>query len=121
MRKLILAALLLYPTTAFAEHLDVIELKLKEGCSLEKYLEIAKDFNEWGKTVGYHARVAVPIQSNNLVHAFWLGTTKDAAAYGKAWDTWRDALSDPDSEPAKLWARFQDCSVNLGRRGYDVY
>lgn len=34
---------------------------------------------------------------------------------------WRDGLSDPDSVPAQLWARFQDCSTNTSRTGYDIY
>jgi hypothetical protein len=52
---------------------------------------------------------------------FWLGTSANAASFGKTWDVWRDALDDPESEPAKLWARFLDCEENLGRRGYDIY
>jgi hypothetical protein len=51
---------------------------------------------------------------------FWVGRSKNAAAYGKAWDTWRDGQADPSSVAAKLWGRFQECSTNLGRRGYDV-
>ncbi len=121
MRKLLIAALLLFPSTAFAEHMDVIEFELKDGCSFEKYMAITKDFNEWGKTVGYSASVAVPIQSNNLTSMFWLGTTADAAAFGKAWDIWRDAQANPESVPAKLQARFSECEESLGRRGYDIY
>jgi hypothetical protein len=56
-----------------------------------------------------------------LTSYYWLGTSKDAAAFGKAWDAWRDALGDSESTPAKLAARFQECNVNLGRRSYDVY
>ena len=44
-----------------------------------------------------------------------------AASFGKAWDTWRDAMSDPDSVAAKLQARLTQCDVNLARRGYDLY
>jgi len=57
----------------------------------------------------------------DLESMYWIGTAKNAAAFGAAWDTWRDALSDPNSIPAKLWARFQVCAVNLERHGYDVY
>jgi hypothetical protein len=52
---------------------------------------------------------------------FWVGRSKDAATFGKAWDTWRDGLSVPDSLASKLWARFQACTTNLSRRGYDAY
>ena len=121
MKKMMLAALLCLPMAASADYMDVIEFKLLEGCSFEQYMEIVNDFNEWGKEYGYSTQIAVPLQNENLESMYWLGTTKDAATFGKAWDTWRDALPDPESTPAKLWARFQACEVNLGRWGYDIY
>lgn len=121
MKKIVLIALLTMPLPAFAEHMDVIEFKMLEGCSWNQYMEIVKDFNVWGKKYGYNATVAVPLQSNNLTSMYWLGRSADAATFGKAWDTWRDAQADPDSTPAKLAARFAKCTENLGRRGYDVY
>ncbi len=122
MRKTIFAILLCLPMAASAEYMDVIEFTLNDGCSFDKYMEIVNDFNsEWGEANGYSARVVVPLQSDNLVSMFWLGTTKDAASFGKAWDTWRDELSDPDSTASHLWARFVDCEVNQSRRGYDIY
>ena len=45
----------------------------------------------------------------------------NAAAFGKAWDAWRDAQADADSVAAKLAARFAECTQNLGRRSYDVF
>ena len=122
MSRFILILALLLPMSALADYMDVIEFKLKEDCSFDKYMEIVNDFNDdWGKKNGYRAEIATPVYSNNLVNMYWVGRTKDAAAFGKAWDTWRDALDNPDSSPAKLWARFQACEINLGRRGYDVY
>lgn len=122
MKKAILALFFFVPIAASADYMDVIEFKLNDGCSFGKYMEIVNDFNStWGEKNGYTSRVAVPLQNENLVSMYWLGTTKDAATYGKAWDTWRDALSDPESTPAKLWERFQACSTNLGRWGYDLY
>ena len=122
MKKTILALALLVPMSASAEYMDVLEVQLAEGCSFNKYMEIVNDFNSnWGEAIGYKARVAMPLQNSNLVSLYWLGTTKDAATFGKVWDTWRDGLADSKSKPAKLWARFQQCSVNLSRTGYDVY
>jgi hypothetical protein len=123
--KALLAVLLLalaLPMTATADHLDVIEFTLNEGCSFDKYMEIANDFNsQWGSKNGYTSEILAPIQSHNLVSMFWVGRTANAAAYGKAWDTWRNDLTDPTSVASKLWARFLACSTNIGRRGYDVY
>lgn len=120
--KVLLAMLFLaVPLTASADHLDVIEFKLNDGCSFDKYMAIVKDFNnQWGSQNGYLAEVLTPIQSHNLESMFWVGRTKDAAAFGKAWDAWRTQLGDPTSVAAKLWARFQACETNLGRRGYDT-
>ena len=122
MKRLIFAFVLLCPIGAFADHIDVIEFTLNEGCSMPKYLAIKDDFNEqWGAKNGYRSEVLVPIQSNNLTSLFWIGRSDNAATYGKAWDQWRDDLEDPDSVASKLWARFLECSTNIGRRGYDVY
>jgi len=52
---------------------------------------------------------------------FWVGRSANAAAFGKAWDTWRDALAKADSVPAKLNARLAACSTNVSRSGFDSY
>ena len=102
--------------------MDVIEVELKDGCSFDQYMEIAKDFNsEWAAGTGYSSRVAMPLQSDNLTSLYWIGETENAATFGAVWDKWRDELGDPDSVAAKLWARFEACSTNDARWGYDVY
>lgn len=122
MKRLILVLLLVLPVSALADYFDVIEFELKDGCSFSEYMEIVNDFNEkWGKKHDYQSEIAVPLQSDNLAHMFWVGRTTDAATFGKAWDAWRDELEDPDSTASELWARFQACEDNLSRRGYDVY
>jgi hypothetical protein len=121
MKTLVAAALLTLPLAAMADHYDVIEFKLKDACTLSSYLGIVKDFNEWGKGHGYRAEVAMKVQHSDLTTLIWLGRSANAGAFGKAWDTWRDALSDANSVPAKLNARFAACSENVSRRSYDVY
>ncbi len=122
MKKLLLAILLISPISVLADHIDVIEVTLNEGCTVSKYVAIKDDFNEqWGAKNGYHSEVLVPIQSNNLISLYWIGRSENAAGFGSAYDQWRNDLADPDSVASKLWARFLDCSTNVGRRGYDVY
>ena len=122
MRVLLAMLLLALPVATAADHLDVIEFKLNDSCSFNKYMEIARDFNtQFGTQNGYHAEVLMPIQSQNLVSLYWVGRSKDAAAFGKAWDVWRNAQTDPNSVPSKLWARFLACGTNLSRQGYDTY
>ncbi len=118
---LIAAPLLAFSTPASAEHWDVIGFKLKEGCSVAKYTAIVKDFNVWGAEHGYQAKVGWPLQSDNFEVNYWVGTSANAAAFGAAWDAWRDALSDPKTTAAKLQARFSECSENVVRNSYDAY
>ncbi len=121
MKKLLIALVLALPMGALAEHVDVIEVELKDGCSESTYIAIKNDFNEnWGKENGYHAEVLVPIQSHNLVSLFWVGRSADAGAFGNAWEQWRADLQDADSVASQLWARFVECSTNIGRRGYNA-
>lgn len=122
MKKLLCCLLFLAPTSAFAGHMDVIGFKLNEGCTVQKYLAIVSEFNTtWGASHAYNARVAVPLQSASVDTLYWLGETSNAAAFGSAWDTWRDALADPKTPEAKLQARFDACGAIVTREGYDVY
>ena len=122
MKNMISSILLILPAGAFADHVDVIEAQLTDTCGFSKYLEIVSDFNtQWGKNNGYRAEILAPIQSNNLTSIFWVGRSANTAAFGKAFDQWSKDLMDPNSTASKLWARFQECSTNLGRRGYQSY
>jgi hypothetical protein len=123
MNRLFLASLLCFPLSAIAAsaHLDVIKMELQEGCSLADLMEITNDFNEWGADHGYHARIAVALQNDDANAMYWLGESANAATFGAAWDTWRDAQADPESVPAQLSARFAECSNNVSRSGYDLY
>ncbi len=123
MKRLLVLALFVLPVAAHAEgHMDVIQVTLMEGCTAAQYAAIAHDFNEsWGKDHGYMAEVLVPLQSQDLESVFWIGRTANAAAFGAAWDAWRDALPNAQSTAAQLQARFDECSTNTSRRSYDVY
>jgi hypothetical protein len=123
MKKVILIALVCLPVVTLADHMDVIQMRIGENCSVAQYVAIMKDFNEqWGVNYGYVAELAVPLQSNDLVSIFWVGRSANAEAFGKAWDAWRDAQADPTSAAAKLQARFNACGeFNEARRSYDVY
>ncbi len=118
----LIVALLALPLSAGAEYMDVIQVTLDDDCSAQKYVQIKNDFNEqWGKNHGYMAEIAVPLQNDDLVSIFWVGRTANAAAFGAAWDAWRDELTDSRSIAAKLNARFQKCAGNQSRSGFDLY
>ena len=107
--------------SASASHWDVIAFEMTGECSFAQYMDIVEDFNEWGADHGYQAKVAMPLQSDNLTTYFWVGESANAAAFGAAWDAWRDDLGNASSTPAKLQARFSKCSTNTRRVSYDVY
>ena len=121
MKSLFITTMLLLSLPAIADHLDVIEFKLLQGCSFSTYMEIVSDFNEWGKKYEYRTEILVPLQAKSLVNMYWLGTSPNTASFGRAWDAWRDAQNNPSSTPAKLHARFSECKENIGRSSYDVY
>lgn len=122
MKRLMMTALLLCPVAVSADHIDVIEAELLEGCSAGKYLAIVKDFNEdWGKDNNYQAEIFFPVQSNNMTSIYWVGRSASAAAFGAAFDKWTSGLADPGSLESSLMARFAECSTTLGRRGYMAY
>ncbi len=122
MKRILMTVLLLCPVAVSADHIDVIEAEMNEGCSVQKYLAIVKDFNEqWGNNNGYRAEILFPVQSHNMTSFFWVGRSESAAAFGAAYDTWMTGLGDADSLPSKLMARFGECSTTLSRRGYLAY
>jgi len=125
MKKTLFAALAAAPLAfagpAFAEHWDVIAFEMTGECTFSEYMQVVSDFNEWGEEYGYSAKVAAPLQNENLTTYYWIGSSENASTFGAAWDAWRDAQSDSRSTPARLQARFTECSTNNRRVGYDVY
>ena len=119
MKKLLAALLLSIPVAAAADHSDVIEFKLT--CDFDEYMAVVRDFNAWGKDHGYQTEIAVKHFHPKPDTLIWAGRSASAKAFGKTWDTWRNALSDPESVPSKLNARFAQCSEIVSRRSYDVY
>jgi hypothetical protein len=122
MTRIFAIALLALPVAATADHIDVIEVKLNADCSVDTYLQIAREFNsDWAPAHDYRSEVLVPIQSHNLESLYWVGRSKTTEGFGKAWDAWQKDLKNPDSVASRLWARFGKCGKNVARRGYDAY
>lgn len=120
MRIAPLLAMLACPLMASADYLDVIEVKLKAGCSMSKYMEITKDFNALYGPQGYKSEVLMATYSTNLESMIWVGRSKDTATFGKLWDKWTSGQADANSAEAKLGARFAACSTNVARRSYNT-
>lgn len=122
MKRLIGTVLLLATSTSYAGHLDVISFTLDEDCSMETYLEIVDDFNEWGEAYGYQTEIAAPVFHDNFDTHYWLGRSASGEAFGKAYDAWTSAQADSDSVPARLNARFGECGAgNDARRAYRTF
>ena len=119
MKKLMLLFVLAFPMASHADYLDVIAGKLNPGCTMDKYLQIVQDFrDQWANERGYKVEILVPMQSRDLGTFFWVGRISSAEAFGKGLDAWVSAQSDPNSGPAKIMARFRECTTNESRAGY---
>jgi len=122
MKKTLAALLVLSASAAHAGHLDVIAFTLNEGCTLNQYLEIVDDFNEWGKAYGYQAEIAAPLFNESLDTHYWLGRSANNEAFGKAYDAWEAEQADANSVPARLMQRFGECEMgNDARRAYRTF
>lgn len=122
MKKLIALFVLAFPMAAQADYVDVIASKMTGACSMAKYLQIVKDFNEqWGKSHNYTVEILVPQQSADVHTFYWVGRTANAQAFGKGLDEWNAAQADPNSGPAKLMARFRECTTSSSRAGFMTY
>ena len=119
MKKLMLLFVLAFPMASQADYLDVIGFKMNPGCTMGKYLQIVQDFrDQWAEARGYKVQILFPVQSEDLGTFFWVGRISNAEAFGKGLDAWMSAQSDPNSGPAKLMARFRECTTNQSRTGY---
>jgi hypothetical protein len=119
MKKLMLLLVLAFPMAAQADYLDIIGSKLNPGCTMDKYLQIVQDFrDQWANARGYKVEILFPAQSRDLGTFFWVGRISSAEAFGKGLDAWTTAQSDPNSGPAKLMARFRECTTSESRAGY---
>lgn len=116
MKKLLVLAIFCIPMTVWADHIDVLPAHLKEGCSLETYLATVADFNKWGMGHGYQVEVFVPMQGDDMSTMYWIGRSKNAAAFGKAYDAWEANVGDSNSTEGKLMARFAECTEPFDRR-----
>ncbi len=121
MKKLFGCILILFATASQADHLDVIGFTLSEDCSFAEYLEIVDDFNEWAAPYGYRTEIAAPTFHDDMATHYWLGRSAGFEAFGAAYDAWTAAQADADSGPARLNARFGECTSNSSRRAYQTF
>ena len=113
-----LLAVLACPLIAKADYVDVIEFKLKESCTMAKYMDIVKDFNTLYEPKGYKAEIMSPFYSSNLESFIWVGRSKNLETFGKGANAYGDAAADANSAEGKLAARFRDCTTSIARRSY---
>ena len=113
-----LIAMLASPMIASADYLDVIESKMKEGCTMTKYMDIVKDFNALYTPKGYTAEILTPIYGTNMDTIIWVGRTKNMETFGKGAQAYGDAVAEANSAEGKIAARFRECTTAVSRRSY---
>ena len=103
---------------AKAEMWDVLEITLSEKCTVEKYLKIVDDFNQYYKDKGYQAEILLPLHTENQAAIFWIGRTKNSEDFGKAYDHWLAGQTQDGSGVDKLSDRFADCGTTTSRSSF---
>ncbi len=117
--SLLVIALLVAPTAASAQYLDVIANKLNDDCSLEKYLGVVNEFRGVMKSQGYtySVEIAQPLTGEDLATIWRIGRTKDLATFGSEYTKWETALTNPSSPESKVNKKLNACSTNTSRSG----
>ncbi len=105
-------------TVAKADMWDVLEITLSEKCTVEKYLKLVDDFNEYYKDKGYQAEILLPLHTQNQAAIFWIGRTKNSEDFGKAYDHWLAGQAQDGSAVDKLSDRFADCGTTTSRSSF---
>lgn len=112
-------ALLLAPTLASADYLDVITNRLTANCSMDQYAKVVDEFRGvmTSQKYSYTVEIVVPFIGNDLDSLFWVGRTKDLATFGSESDRWAKALMDAKSPEAKINQKLNECTTNVSRSG----
>ena len=120
LRNTLLAlSLLIAPTMASADYLDVITNSLNDGCSMEQYGKIVDEFRGVMTLQGYSytVEIVVPFIGDQLDGVFWVGRTKDFATFGAESDRWAKALLNSKSPESKINKKLNGCATNVSRSG----
>ena len=116
---LLALSLLIAPTMASADYLDVITNSLNDGCSMEEYGKIVEEFRGVMTSQGYSytVEIVVPFIGDQLDGIFWVGRTKDFATFGAESDRWEKALMNSSSAESKINKKLNGCATNVSRSG----
>jgi hypothetical protein len=112
-------AMLLTPLVAHADYLDVITNRLKDGCSIDKYLGVVEEFRGVMKSQGYKytVEIAPPFTGPDLSVVYWVGREPSFATFGQEYDRWDAAIAKPGTPEAKVNEKLNACSTNVSRSG----
>ncbi len=120
LRNTLLAlALLIAPTMASADYLDVITNSLNDGCSMEEYGKVVEEFRGVMTSEGYSytVEIVLPFIGDQLDAIFWVGRTKDFATFASETARWEKALTNSMSPESKINMKLNDCATNVSRTG----
>lgn len=123
MKTNLVLSIALLATTTFAQaaYIDVIAIKLKPACTAGDFIKLGKAMNDWGKANDYTGEVLIQASGDQPTIMLWAGRSPSATAFGKAWDSWRNARDAGDPTVSKLNARWIECTEPVNRHGYDAY
>jgi hypothetical protein len=120
-RHVLAASLLLVSSIASAEYMHVVTFKLKPDCTRNEVGLVVYEAGQWGREMGLESRVAYPVYSGNPDENHWILSTRDSEAWGKAWNTWRNAIIAEDPLVTKINDAFEQCAERVRSEAFQVY
>ena len=109
-------ALLSSPLMAGADMVDVLTVKLNDGCGVEQLIQLGDDFNAYRKEHGsVQYEILTPLYSANQGVFIIVGRFPSQEAFGKAQDAFRAEQMQAGSAASKLIKRAIECAPLVSR------
>ena len=104
------------PVLSHADMVDVVTIKLHDGCSMADLTKLTDDLNAYGEqTGGVPDALLAPLHSRTQGVFIFVGRFPSVEAFGKSNDTFRAQAGMAGSDAAKLRQRAMECASIVDR------
>ena len=108
---IVIGLLFASPFSVPADMVDVVTIKLNDGCDVAQLLQVHKDLNAYGeKNGGVPYDLLTPLHSDTQGVFFAVGRHPSVEAFGKSNDDFRAKAGVKGSAAATLLTRFSECA-----------
>ncbi len=119
MRKIVLfviGLLVVGPVVVQADMVDILTIKLHDGCSMAQLGQLHADFNAYAeKNGGAQSDLLAPLHSASQGVFFVVARHPSVEAFGKANDAYRAQVGVEGSAAAALQKRAMECASIVAR------